>query len=204
MITNQSNPTPAPLAATVYFGGTRSLPPSAFPLVADVVDAFLTSGFSLSVGCAIGADAAVIQAVLLRPSSFPRVTIRAAFDASGSGSWSASAVDLVRLAASRGIPVVWSSPSLLRARLVARLMARSRAGLVGASFAVFFAPGNGSLKVAQIAVNQNIPVFAYSPLRPSAPPRDCAGVWAQASLFGVLGLPPCWHWNPAQLVLPSD
>jgi hypothetical protein len=190
--------TTAPITATVYFGGSRSLPPSAFPLVCSVVSSVLALGASVSVGCAIGADAQVIRAAF-RFSSFPRVTIRAAFDASGFGSWRCSAVDLVRFAASCGVPVIWASPSLLRARLVARLMARSRAGLVGCSVAVFFAPGPGSLAVARAAVDRHIPVYAFSPFAPSAP-RGCVGSWSPAT-FAALA---CWLWSPAQLVLPAD
>jgi hypothetical protein len=175
--------------SSVYFGGSRSLPSS--PIVGQVVKAILSSGRSITVGCATGADQQVIQAV--SPSSFSQLRVFAAFAQSGKGSWSGSAVAQVQQCANMGGTVSWLAGGGLQVPIVARLMLRSIAGLAGASSAVFFSPGVGSLKVAGVAVERGIPVFAFSNPMPGSP-RGCAGSWVSAQLMGF----PCWRWASAQ------
>ena len=158
----------------VYFGGSRNLQagtPQAAVIPA-VVQAVLAAGHMVSVGCARGGDALVIQSV--RPSSFSHLRVFAAFAQSGAGSWSGSAVALVQQFAQAGASVSWLAGGGLQVPIIARLMARSVAGLVGSSAAVFFSPGVGSLKVAGVAVERGIPVFAFGS-KPSAP-RGQAGL----------------------------
>jgi hypothetical protein len=174
---------------SVYFGGSRSL--SSSPILGQVVSAVLASGSLVHVGCAIGADALVIQSV--RPSLFSQVRAFTAFSSSGAGAWSGSAVSVVQAFASAGGSVSWLAGGSLAVPLVARLMARSVAGLAGCSFAVFFQPGVGSLKVAGVAVSRGIPVFAFGSC-PSASPRGCAGSWVASSFMGFS----CWQWQSAQ------
>src|SRR3989304_5746589 len=173
--------------SSVYFGGSRSLPSS--PIVGQVVKAILRSGQSVTVGCATGADQQVIQSV--RPSSFSHLRVFAAFAQSGAGSWSGSAVALVQQFAKAGASVSWLAGGGLQVPIIARLMARSVAGLVGSSAAVFFSPGVGSLKVAGVAVERGIPVFAFGS-KPSAP-RGQAGQWGASSFHGFT----CWRFKPA-------
>lgn len=177
----------------IYFGGSRRLSPS--DLVAAsipaVVQSVLAAGHKVSVGCAIGADALVIATC--RPSSYSQVRVFAAF-ASGAGSWSGSAAALVQQVARAGVSVSWLAGGPLSVPLVARLMARSIAGLQGASAAVFFEPGVGSLKVASAAVARGIPVYAFAARLPGQP-RGCAGQWVRSSFAGLS----CWQWQSAQL-----
>jgi hypothetical protein len=175
----------------IYFGGSRNLTQSI--QLAQVVNAVLSPGQSITVGCATGADAQVISACH-RSSSFSQVRVFAAFAQSGAGSWSGSAVQVVKQFAAAGGSVSWLAGGALNVPLVARLMSRSVAGLAGASSAVFFAPGPGSLKVAGVAVSRNIPVFAFCPVAPASP-RGCAGQWVRSSFSGFV----CWQWQSAQL-----
>ena len=62
----------------VGFCGSRSLPPSATPLVAGVVSSVLSSRRSVAVGCCVGADACVLSAVLAAGAA-PRLCVFAAF-----------------------------------------------------------------------------------------------------------------------------
>ena len=185
-------PASGAIMSSVYFGGSRSLAPS--PIVGQVVSAVLASGQSVSVGCATGADQQVIQSV--SPSSFSQFRVFAAFSQSGAGSWSGSAVRQVQQFAAAGGSVSWLAGGGLQVPIVARLMSRSVAGLAGASAAVFFSPGVGSLKVAGVAVQRGIPVFAFSQSTPGSP-RGCAGSWVSSSFQAF----PCWQWSSAQLSL---
>ena len=183
---------------SVYFGGSRSLPPS--PIVGQVVSAVLASGQSIAVGCATGADQQVIQhfissvCPILHSWSFSQLRVYAAFDQFGAGAWAGSAVRQVQQFAEMGGSVSWLAGGGLQVPMVVRLMARSIAGLAGASAAVFFSPGTGSLKVAGAAVERGIPVFAFSNPIPGSP-RGCSGSWVSAKFMGF----PCWQWSSAQL-----
>ena len=176
----------------VYFGGSRSLAPS--PLLAQVVGAVLASGAPVNVGCSTGADQQVTTCAL-RSSSFQQVRVFAAFNPSGAGSCSVSAVRVVHAWAQAGGSVSWLAGGSLAVPLAARLIRRSLAALVGCSVAVFFSPGAGSLAVASHAVAAGIPVFAFGP-QPAAIP-GVAGGWSPSSFFGFS----CWQWSAAQMSL---
>ena len=177
----------------IHFGGSRSLPPSR--LVHQVVIAALAAGHSARVGCAIGADAQVIRAVLNWDPAL--LSVFAAFASDGSGSWAGSATFDVFTAMEAGADVSFSAGGPLSVPLVGRLMARSRAALSGCSAAVFFlaAPSSpGSLAVSAMAVRFQIPVFAFCfPGHPNAP-RGCSGRWLAGDFCGFS----CWRWQPAQ------
>jgi hypothetical protein len=171
----------------VYFGGGRHCVSS--PIIGQVVAAVLARGARVSVGCAVGADALVIQSVLSQ-GAVSSLVVHSAFASSGAGSFSGSAVSVVQGAASSGAAVSWLAGGSLSVPLVARLMRRSIAGLSGSSAALFFSPGVGSLKVAGVAVSRGIPVYVFGS-RPAASPRGCVGQWAQVRLSGYL----CWRWS---------
>ena len=183
--------------SAIHLGGSRSLASPA--LVAPVVRAILASGQQIHVGCARGADQAVIQSALSIPGGHSSLFVFAAFGPGGAGAWSGSAVSSVQAAARAGASVSWLAGGSLAVPLVARLMRRSRAALHGCSASVFFlaSPSSpGSLAVAGHAVAAGQPVFAFCPFIPSAP-RGCAGRWVAASFLGF----PCWQWLPAQAAL---
>jgi predicted Rossmann fold nucleotide-binding protein DprA/Smf involved in DNA uptake len=144
----------------VAVAGSRSLPPGGAPLVASVARSLVAAGASLVVGCAVGADAAVVAAV--PPAA---LQVLAAFGPGGAGAWAGSAVSAVRVFAASGGSVSWwagGGPAVpLRARLATRtraVVAEASAGLV-----VFFASpaSRGSVLAAQLAAARGLPVVAF-------------------------------------------
>jgi len=106
--------------SVVGFAGSRSLPslPAPGGLVAQVVGSVVSSGHPVAVGCAVGADAAVLSARLRLPfpssSSGPSLSVFAVGGpsdsssyvsrlASLSGFWRGSALGQVRVAASLAV-----------------------------------------------------------------------------------------------------
>jgi hypothetical protein len=174
---------------SALFGGSRSLAPSFSGLVASVVSAWLSSapGARLAVGCAPGADAAVV-------SSCPPAALSLFAVAPGPS----SAASWVSAAAARGASVVWSAGGSPAVPFRARLLRRSLAALAGCSCAVFFlaSPASpGSLRVAAAAAARGLPVFAFC-CGFSEPPAllvGCSGSWSPSSFCGF----PCLAWRPA-------
>ncbi|MFZ6029854.1 MAG: hypothetical protein ACOYYS_19240 [Chloroflexota bacterium] len=166
--------------SVVLFGGSRSLTPS--PIVAQVVGAHLAAGGQVVTGCAIGADAQVIQCC-------PSARVFAAFGPGGAGAWLGSAVAQVAAHPGR---VTWWAGGPVSVPLRARLIKRSIAALAGCSAAVFFEPGPGSLAVAAQAVKRGLPVFAFQGSTP-APVHGAAGCWQPGRFAGFA----CWQWQPA-------
>ena len=81
-------------------------------------------------------------------------------------------------------------------------MRRSMAALNGCSAAFFFlaSPSSvGSLAVAAQAVEDRLPVFAFSCGfdLPPAPPRSCFGEWQRTPFFRSVA----WFWRPMQRAL---
>ena len=184
----------------IYFGGSRSLSPSFFSFVAGVVGLALRRGFCVSVGCAAGADAAVVRAVMRFAGAASRLSVAAVGSSCGAGFWRGSApLSLLRSAASRGAAVVWSAGGSLSLPLRARLLRRSLAGAAGCSFAVFFlaSPSSaGSLAVASRLASRGADVFAFSCgfSGPPAPLSGVPGAWVPVRrLFGS----PAWRWSVA-------
>lgn len=176
----------------IMFGGSRTF--AARSLVVSAVSAVLRSGASLSVGCAIGADALVIGAAV-GAGAAARLRVSAVFGAGGAGAWSGSAVRVVAAAARAGAAVTWWAGGSAYVPLRARLVQRSAAALAGASAAVFFLSGAGSpgsLSVAALAVKRCMPVFAFCACQPQPLPR-CVGSWVPCQFCSL----PAWSWQPA-------
>lgn len=177
----------------LHFGGSRSLSPSFFPFALSVARFALSRGFSLRVGCAVGADA-----LFLRSLPVSSVSCFSAFASSGAGSFSGSAVSVVQSFASRGGSVSWLAGGPLRLPLRARLIRRSLAALSGCRASVLFlsgsGAGSGSLAVGARAVLGGGACFVFVcspvPVVP-APLPGCVGRWVRSSLWGVF---PCWSW----------
>jgi hypothetical protein len=169
----------------VAVAGSRSLPPGGAPLVAGVARLLVAAGASLVVGCAVGADAAVVSAV--PPSA---LQVLAAFGPGRAGAWAGSAVSAVRAFAASGGSVSWWAGGGPAVPLRARLAARTRAVVVEASagLVVFFASpaSRGSVLAAQLAVARGLPVVAF-PLgfAPVQLPALSVGSWAPAGGSGV-------------------
>ena len=183
--------------SAVLFGGSRRF--QAAGLVSFVLRSFFSlPGARASVGCAVGADALILGAALAVAPG--QVSVFAAFDPSGAGSWSGSAVGLVRRAAALGVPVSWLAGGDLCLPLVARLLRRSLAAARPCSQAVFFLDGDlsrsGSLAVARRLLPDCVAVFAFARSAPPALSPD--GCWVPAAFAGVSSAAgfSCFAWVP--------
>jgi hypothetical protein len=179
-----------------FFGGSRSLPSSAAPLVSSVVSAALASGASLSVGCCAGADQLALLAVLAAGAG-GSLSVFAVGSAAGAGFAASLSAPLSLLLAAQaaGASVSWLAGGSLAVPLRARLVRRSRAAAAGSDLAVLFAPGRGSLAAAAPLAASGVPVFAVG--GQPAPFPALAGGWVVSSVFGLLA----WRWLPGQTVL---
>ena len=155
--------------SVVAFGGSRGLPASGEPLVRRVVGAVLGAGRSVAVGCAAGADAAVVRSVLSAGAA-SRLSVFSAFGRGGRGAFGWSAVGVVRAAAVAGARVLWWAGGGPSVGLVARLLARSAAcvrcaaaGGVGSGLVLFVssARSRGSWGAARSAARCGLPVVVF-------------------------------------------
>jgi len=183
---------------SLHFGGSRSLLPSWWSLVRQVVQAVQAAGAVVHVGCAAGADQAVCQSA--SPSA---LRVFAQFSTSGQGAFSGSSVQAVRQACAAGASVAWLAGGSLAVPLFARLSRRSQAALAGCAASVFFLAtpaSHGSLSVAAHAARAGQQVLAFCcgfsghPVALSGLP----GSWQPAQFAGRS----CWQWQPSAFQLP--
>jgi hypothetical protein len=213
------------VVALVGFCGSRSLGSSFAALVSSVVSSVLAAGRSVAVGCAAGADAAVLSAALPLVSSpspsGPALRVFAAFGPGGlANAGSASAVALVsRAAAAAGSPghgvaspvsVSWwagGGPGVpLRGRLLSRSLALVSAVAgsgPGAGLVVFAGSpvlgGSGSWAAALAAVGAGLPVVVFPcGFSPACLPSLGPGSWVPAGSGVWSG---GWRWVPAAVQL---
>jgi len=190
MLSN-NNPSPVTKPVAIHLGGSRALAPSSAAVRA-VVAAVLATGASVHVGCAIGADAQVIKAVLAAGAA-SRLAVFAAFGPAGLGSWSGSAVQVVQAAARAGAAVTWFAGGPAPVPLRARLAQRSAAALRGCAASAFFQPGPGSLAVAARAAQVGQPVFVFASQAP-LPLAGQPGQWQPSQFAGL----PAFQWVAGQ------
>ncbi len=194
----------------VAFTGSRSLPASALPVVSGVVGELGASGCALSVGCAVGADAAVVSSAVAAGGA-GRLSVFAVGGSCGSGfAGPHSALAGVEAAAAAGASVQWWTGGAASVQLRSRLVGRSLACMGSASSVVgfvsafpsrpwsgagpWFSCGSGSWSsLASVAARGGrVVVFPFgsvvsSPLPalpvPGAWVRAGSGVWSQGWLF---------------------
>lgn len=178
---------------SVFLGGSRNLNSS--HIVSAVVSSALPRFHSIRTGCAQGADSLVIDA-MLDAGEAKRLKVFSAFDSTFSNIPYPCDWRNVYRAQQAGAHVFFSSFS---GHARARLAARSRSSVVGASFAAWFlSPGSvsssGSLKAAAFAVRHGIPIASFSCGFFSPPPSllGLSGSWLRSLLWGF----PCWRWLP--------
>ncbi|CAK0767962.1 hypothetical protein CCP3SC1_510017 [Gammaproteobacteria bacterium] len=178
-----SNPAIPGRGVVVAVAGSRSLPPTAAPLVSAVCQSIFTvPGRSLAVGCAVGVDAAVLTAGL------SPATVRC-FAAFGpvpkcAGSWSGSARAAVSKHAAAGGSVAWFAGGDLVVPLRARLAGRTAAviGAASAGCVVFFTSpeSRGTLLATKLAITAGLPVWAFAIGFPwFLLPRPVSGIWTK-------------------------
>jgi hypothetical protein len=184
----------------VGFGGSRSFPVAGASFVGEVVSAVVGRGLGVGVGCAAGADEAVLRSAV---SAGAALSVFAVGGSSGAGFWRCSAVSAVRAAASAGASVSWwagggSSVPLrrrLRARSAALLSAvvasgsRGFVAFVGGAWAV--SPGSWSSVRAAVLSGVPVVVFPFSVV-------GCGLVWGAGAFrsgsFPGGGLPSLARW----------
>jgi len=157
--------------------GSRSLPLLFAPLVSSVVSLFLSRGFGVASGGAVGADSFALSAVL-RSGSCSRGIVYSAWS-SVFGFPSSARPDIERFIAAGG-QVVWGSASIGSPRHVAvsSLLGRNRRLVAASSVIVAFlhGPSRGSLYTVRQAVSRGIPVIVFLCGGTSLPPdlaRHC-------------------------------
>jgi len=183
--------------------GSRSLSPEGLALVGPVCRALVASGNSLAVGCATGADAAVLAAGL--PMS--AVHCLAAFGPGPgfAGAWRGSAAPVVGGFAASGGRVSWLAGGPLSVPLRVRLTSRTSAVVAAASsgLVVFFGSpsSRGSALAARLAVRRGLPVWAFACGFPASQlPALGSGAWVLVSPGPLSG---SVLWSSAQCSLFS-
>jgi len=156
--------------------GSRSLPVSFAPLVSSVVSGFLSRGYRVASGGAVGADSFALSALLQQGAASSGVIFSAWQSASGFPSLVQPQVS--QFLASGG-QVIWGSGSIgaQRQQVVSALLGRNRR-LVSASSVVvafFYGQSRGSLYTVRQAVNQGIPVIVYLCGGGASLPADLVG-----------------------------
>ena len=174
-----------PPVVSVAVGGSRVLSAEGAALAVSVGRLLALRGRALRVGCALGADSAVLAGFLSEGGSFGRV-----FAVSGP-------VELPRVAravAASGFPVAWWAGGGASVPVSLRLAVRSRVCVSSASAALFVLGSpvsRGSLGAARFAVSVGVPVWV-SPVGFSVsalPSLSAGGAWvlcsASSTLFGA-------------------
>ena len=146
----------------VAVAGSRTLPHTYIPLIASISQHIAHSSGSLSVGCCLGVDQAVISSV--EPKYLHIHTI---FNSRGEGACSLSAVQSVLSSASAGSNLTWLSGGQLSKPLTSRLSSRTKSVVSSASaglLAIFISgTSRGTALACQVAANHGLPVLALSP-----------------------------------------
>jgi len=155
---------PAMLRIAMQAGviGSRSLPVSFAPLVSSVVSSFLSRGFSIASGGAVGADSFALSALLQQGAASSSVIFSAWQSASG---FPSSVRPQVSQFIASGGQVVWGTGSVgaPRQQVVSALLGRNRQLVSACSVLVAFLYGSsrGSLYTVRQAVSHGIPVIVY-------------------------------------------
>lgn len=156
--------------------GARSLPDSFAPLVSLVVSSFLSSGFRVTSGGAVGADSFALSA-LLQQGAASRGIIFSAWD-SVSG-FPVSVRPQVNQFLLAGGEIIWGAGSAGCSHqvAVAALLSRNRRLVSACSCVVAFLHGQsrGTLYTIRQAVAQGIPVYVFLCEGGAQLPEDLVG-----------------------------
>lgn len=184
-------------------GGSRRLSPAGVDLAAHLAAALLAAGVRLAVGCATGADAAVITSAVAGRGAHQLRIFTAFGPVTGSlscyavaGSGSCCAPGPVALAQHGGARVTaWAGggPGLpLPARLANRTRSVARAATAGGVVICDGRPGAGSSLLVRSLVARGLPVWLFPVGWVHQHPLPVCGPWS----WGWHGLGvnvPAWH-----------
>ena len=188
------------MSGVVAVAGSRALSGAGLALVGPVCRSVVASGRSLVVGCATGADAAVLSAGL--PVSAVRCFAAFGSGPCYAGAWRGSATPAVGRYAASGGRVVWLAGGPVSVPLRARLASRTSAVVSAASAGcvVFFGSpvSRGSALAGRLAVGRGLPVFGF-PLGFSGGflPSLGSGFWLPFNGSGPWVS--AWVWQSSQL-----
>ena len=164
------------MSGTVGVIGSRSLPASFAPLVYSVVRSYLSRGFAVASGGAIGADAFALSALLQLGAASSGVIFSAWQSLQG---FPVSVHSHIRQFIASGGRVVWglSAPGASRQHAVSALLARNRRLVLASSVIVAFMHGasRGTLYTISQAVARGIPVVVFLCGDGAAVPPDLVG-----------------------------
>lgn len=185
-------------------GGSRRLSPSAAESARLISSALLKSGYRLAVGCATGADAAVMAAAVanwrasqlhIHTAFGPITGSVSCYGVAGTGSCSATAA--VAVAKHAGAKVTaWAGggPTLaFPQRLSNRTRAVARAANGGGIVLCEGAPGNGSALLIRSLAARGLPVWLFRLDGTLARPLTLSGHWLSSSGSALGADLPCWH-----------
>ena len=155
--------------------GSRSLPSSFAPLVSRVVSFFLSRGFRVASGGAMGADSFALSALLQQGASSRGVVFSAWSSASG---FPSSVQPQVSRFLASGGQVVWGSCPVgaQRQEAVSALLGRNRRLVSASSVIVAFlhGPSRGSLYTVRQAIAQGLQVIVFLCGEGASLPADLA------------------------------
>jgi predicted Rossmann fold nucleotide-binding protein DprA/Smf involved in DNA uptake len=155
--------------------GSRSLPASFTPLVSSVVAFFLSRGFRVGSGGALGADSFALHALLQQGAGSRGVVFSAWSSSSG---FPASVRPQVAQFLASGGQVVWgpASPGTPRLQAVSALLGRNQRLVSACSVLVAFLHGSsrGTLFTVRQAVASGVPVVVFLCGGGSSLPADLA------------------------------
>lgn len=186
----------------VLVGGSRRLSPAGLGVVRVVASLLACSGSSFVLGCASGADAAFLSALVLLFGVQPRRV--QVFAAAPFANFKGDGAD--RVAVQLGVRVVWGAGGGVSVPVRARLAKRSAAAASFASFGVFVVESpssKGSLRTASILARSGCPVRFFCVGFEGAPdiPPDRKGEWVS---IGSVGSASAWAWKDAQMLFGMD
>lgn len=202
-------PSDSLIPGRIAVGGSRSLSSLHVGAVRSTVRALLDAGYTIRVGCAVGVDAAVIDAVppgraaschvfaVCGPVSPSYTAPQGRYQAPGA--WSGTALASIARHSQAGGPVTWWAGGPPTVQLIPRLSARTRAMVAGATAGclVFFSsPGSkGSTLCARSAAARGLPVFAVPLGFPGFElPSLGNGSWSRFTVPSPLA--GCFIWQP--------
>ena len=163
----------------VAVAGSRTLPHAYRSVISSICQHVARSSGSLSVGCCVGVDQAVISSV--EPKF---LHIHTVFNSRGEGACSLSAVHSVLSAASAGSHLTWLSGGDLSTPLNIRLTSRTKSvvSFASAGLLVFFVSGasRGSTLACKHAASRGLPILALT-LSPAFLPTLKGFSWSKAN-----------------------
>jgi len=164
------------MSSTVGVVGSRALPASFAPLVSSVVRSYLSRGFVVASGGALGADAFALSALLQHDTASSGVIFSAWQSLAG---FPVSVRPLVQQFMASGGRVVWgsSAPGASRQHAVSALLSRNRRLVSASSVIVAFMHGasRGTLYTIRQAVARRIPVVVFLCGDGASVPSDLVG-----------------------------